>query len=323
MAAIVGALRQWVRCALRKTLVCAVLGLLLASSFALSVSATSPATGPRVSDEALWELLGRGLQKDPDARWQSMRDLGMELAKWLYDRGVLEDVCGASLRTTWIEASFSGDRPSMVASLPPGSGGPPTLPGDSSTRPPLSSRSYSPRSASWTPGSSDLVAGQAGGGPLSTPAARGRTDSRVSFSSRPETRRTLAGLDSRVWMGIAAATLLLAIGATILYAGSGTEAAVTAPGEGQASPAAAEQATARDTSTPPEPEVSPVRSAAEPAPQPSAPSTTAATESQPVAPAVAAPTTASPHAAPASPPPVEAPAPPRPAKKSDDYALGF
>jgi serine/threonine protein kinase len=278
-------------------------------------------------DEALWTLLARGLQKDPDARWQSMRDFGMELAKWLYDRGVLEDVCGASLRTTWIEASFSGDRPSMVSSLPPGSGGPPTLPGEDSKRPPFSSRSHVPRSASWTPGSSDLVAGQAGGGPLSTPAARGRTDSRVSFSSQHQTRRTVAGLDSRVWMGIAAAALLIAVGGTVVYVGSGNEAAATAPVGGQASPAAAERPAELATGKSKEPKVSPVESAAEPKPQPSAESATSAVVAQPAAPEVAAPVAPPPQQAAAPPPaeaaPAPAPAPPAPAKKSDDYALGF
>jgi serine/threonine-protein kinase len=272
-------------------------------------------------DEALWELLGRGLQKDPDARWQSMRDLGMELAKWLYDRGVLEDVCGASLRTTWIEASFSGDRPSMVSSLPPGSGGPPTLPGDDSARPPFSSRPYSSRSSSWTPGSGDLVAGQAGGGPLATPAARGRTDSRVSFATHSDTRRKLAGLDSRAWIAVAAVALLLAIGGTVLYVGSGSEATATAPAEDGASPAAHPSEPAISAAR--KPEVSPVQSVAEPTTEPSAQSTPSVIAPRPTAPAVVAPAAPPPQAAPAAPAPVQAQEPPKPAKKSDDYALGF
>ena len=276
-------------------------------------------------DEALWELMARGLQKDPDARWQSMRDLGMELAKWLYDRGALEDVCGSSLRTTWIEASFSGDRPSMVSSLPPGSGGPPTLPGDDSVRPPFSSRPQMSRSASWTPGSSDLIAGQAGGGPLSTPAARGRTDSRVSFSSRPETRRKLGRVDPRVWMGIAAAGLLVAIGATVLYMRSGTNpAAAPAAGE-QVSTAAAKPIRPQASVTHAQPVVLPAGSAHEAGSVSSAQSAPPAAESTPPAP-VATPAVPQPQvlpAAPAAPPPVATSPPPKPAKKTDDYALGF
>ena len=58
-------------------------------------------------DAALWRLLERGLRKAPEERWQSMRELGEALALWLYEAGVREDVCGASLRTTWLEAGLS------------------------------------------------------------------------------------------------------------------------------------------------------------------------------------------------------------------------
>jgi serine/threonine protein kinase len=58
-------------------------------------------------DKALWRLLERGLHKQPEERWQSMRELGEALALWLYEAGVREDVCGASLRTTWLEAGLS------------------------------------------------------------------------------------------------------------------------------------------------------------------------------------------------------------------------
>jgi serine/threonine protein kinase len=66
-------------------------------------------------DPALWQLLERGLRKNPEERWQSMRELGEALALWLYEHGVREDVCGASLRTTWIEAGLSG----VPVELPP------------------------------------------------------------------------------------------------------------------------------------------------------------------------------------------------------------
>jgi serine/threonine-protein kinase len=58
-------------------------------------------------DKNLWRLLERGLKKQPEERWQSMRELGEALALWLYEAGVREDVCGASLRTTWLEAGLS------------------------------------------------------------------------------------------------------------------------------------------------------------------------------------------------------------------------
>jgi eukaryotic-like serine/threonine-protein kinase len=54
-------------------------------------------------DAALWATVERGLQKEPDARWASMRELGEALAAWLWSRGVREDVCGASLQGEWLD----------------------------------------------------------------------------------------------------------------------------------------------------------------------------------------------------------------------------
>jgi len=50
----------------------------------------------------LWSILERGFEKDREKRWQSMRELGVALAGWLADRGVTEDVVGASLRAVWL-----------------------------------------------------------------------------------------------------------------------------------------------------------------------------------------------------------------------------
>jgi eukaryotic-like serine/threonine-protein kinase len=61
-------------------------------------------------DSALWRLLERGLRKNPEDRWQSLRELGEALALWLYEHGIREDVCGASLRTTWLESGLSDVR---------------------------------------------------------------------------------------------------------------------------------------------------------------------------------------------------------------------
>jgi serine/threonine-protein kinase len=70
-------------------------------------------------DAALWRLISRGLTKDPEDRWQSMRELGEALALWLYEHGVREDVCGASLRSTWLEAGLSDAIIELADSRPP------------------------------------------------------------------------------------------------------------------------------------------------------------------------------------------------------------
>ncbi|XXY18702.1 serine/threonine-protein kinase [Sorangium sp. So ce216] len=53
-------------------------------------------------DADLWAILERGLQKEPSARWSSLRELGEALAAWLWSRGVREDARGVSLQGEWL-----------------------------------------------------------------------------------------------------------------------------------------------------------------------------------------------------------------------------
>lgn len=53
----------------------------------------------------LWPILVRGLSKDRERRYQSMRDLGAALAQFLQGQGVTDDFCGDSLATTWARPS--------------------------------------------------------------------------------------------------------------------------------------------------------------------------------------------------------------------------
>jgi serine/threonine-protein kinase len=52
-------------------------------------------------EAALWSVLSRGLVKNRDRRFQSVRDLGVALSRFLLDRGVTEDVSGAPLASKW------------------------------------------------------------------------------------------------------------------------------------------------------------------------------------------------------------------------------
>jgi serine/threonine-protein kinase len=76
-----------------------------------------PITDLGVADPELWAILERGLQKDRDQRYARMRDLGRALAHWLRARWVDEDICGHSLRATWLRetefgrGSYSGVEP--------------------------------------------------------------------------------------------------------------------------------------------------------------------------------------------------------------------
>ncbi|WP_437283610.1 serine/threonine-protein kinase [Sorangium sp. So ce375] len=50
----------------------------------------------------LWEILERGLAKDPDLRFPTMAALGRALAQWAIASGVAHDVTGASLVDYWL-----------------------------------------------------------------------------------------------------------------------------------------------------------------------------------------------------------------------------
>ncbi len=48
-------------------------------------------------DAPLWDIVRRGLTKDRDERWQTARDLMLELAAWLRAQGAMEDITGTAL----------------------------------------------------------------------------------------------------------------------------------------------------------------------------------------------------------------------------------
>jgi serine/threonine-protein kinase len=58
--------------------------------------------GTNEVDARLWAILERGLAKNRDKRWATMRNFGRALAGWLASRGVPDDVTGASLKATWL-----------------------------------------------------------------------------------------------------------------------------------------------------------------------------------------------------------------------------
>jgi serine/threonine-protein kinase len=62
----------------------------------------SPATELGAGDDALWAIVERGLRKNREERWQSIRAMGSALALWLTHQGVEDDVSGASLAATWL-----------------------------------------------------------------------------------------------------------------------------------------------------------------------------------------------------------------------------
>ena len=77
--------------------------------------APAPITNLAAGDQQLSRILERGLQKNPEDRWETMRVLGEALALWLYEHGVREDVCASSLKTAWLDAGLAGVKIEVLA----------------------------------------------------------------------------------------------------------------------------------------------------------------------------------------------------------------
>jgi eukaryotic-like serine/threonine-protein kinase len=60
-----------------------------------------PLVDAACGEGALWTILERGLEKDRDLRFPTMRALGEALARWLAERGVVEDILGQSISRAW------------------------------------------------------------------------------------------------------------------------------------------------------------------------------------------------------------------------------
>lgn len=67
-------------------------------------------------DAELWAILRKGLEKDPDLRWQSSEEMGRALAQWLIAKGIQEDITGASLIAQWFRSMPAGD--ALTSMLP-------------------------------------------------------------------------------------------------------------------------------------------------------------------------------------------------------------
>jgi serine/threonine-protein kinase len=73
-----------------------------------------------VGDQAFWRILERGLQKKPEKRYPTMRDLGRDLASWLLAQGVTVDSGHVSLRAMWLSEPPEPKRYETPPPSPPG-----------------------------------------------------------------------------------------------------------------------------------------------------------------------------------------------------------
>jgi eukaryotic-like serine/threonine-protein kinase len=78
--------------------------------YSIIANPPTPITDKGIAEPELSALILKALEKDPANRWFSMRDFGEALAHWLEQRGVSEDIAGASLQTAWFSWVKSEDQ---------------------------------------------------------------------------------------------------------------------------------------------------------------------------------------------------------------------
>jgi serine/threonine-protein kinase len=79
-------------------------------------SSVTPLEETGAGEHDLFRVLSRGLEKDPNARFQSMLELGNALAQWLYDRGQREDLSGTRISRIWQVTTDPND---LASDVPP------------------------------------------------------------------------------------------------------------------------------------------------------------------------------------------------------------
>ncbi|MBI3206366.1 MAG: protein kinase [Myxococcales bacterium] len=80
-----------------------------------------PITELGLGDAELWSIIAKGLEKAPENRWQTMRELGAALARWAMAHSVADDITGSNLQSSWIERppdSMPGGALSLLAPAP-------------------------------------------------------------------------------------------------------------------------------------------------------------------------------------------------------------
>src|SRR5690606_4750685 len=65
-----------------------------------------------IDDPELWEIIHKGLAKDPDDRWSSMQEFARAASRWLLARGVRCDICGVSVESRWLRDESASGLPS-------------------------------------------------------------------------------------------------------------------------------------------------------------------------------------------------------------------
>jgi eukaryotic-like serine/threonine-protein kinase len=87
--------------------------------YSIIADAPPSITSFSAGDDDLWAILMRGFEKEPAKRWQSIREVGEALARWLINRGVNEDITGASISAQWLRQQNHGD---VLTSMLPAAG---------------------------------------------------------------------------------------------------------------------------------------------------------------------------------------------------------
>lgn len=76
----------------------------------------TPLSAHGVADPGIAAIISSGLTKPPDERYESMSELGRDLARWLLDNDVTEDICGLSIAASWLRGSLSDEQVDSIRS---------------------------------------------------------------------------------------------------------------------------------------------------------------------------------------------------------------
>jgi serine/threonine-protein kinase len=178
-----------------------------------------PITDHAAGDAELWTILARGLEKDPEARWQTVQELGEALASWAVGRGLTTDVTASSIAVHWL-----AERPSSPAAV--------------------SSRRGAPYVSADTAAPPALVAAPLVVLPSPTIHSVSKAIPDGEADRRPE---VAAGRSRRLWAGGIAA-VLAGSALLVVWLGPGSRPAAR---EVQAAPASTPRAAPAPTAAPP------------------------------------------------------------------------
>ncbi len=203
------------------------------------IEKTPPTIAERGVDEPqLQAILERGLKKKKAERWPTMRELGEQLAVWLEERDVFEDIVGTSIYRTWLRDPEVNSRAdiSALAPLPRSdtgshvvpSSGPRSASGENLVRSRRARRTGARSGALSAPVINEAPSSSASTPDVALPPGSSPTASEPDLEAIAAINRGGDPVEllereqrRRVWMVVVGITLVVLLGTFVLLVGTG------------------------------------------------------------------------------------------------------